>query len=1153
MKNSLFALACLAAGAVVASESVVFPLQVSAWKTLEKAEVRAAGTAVEIVYAGDGKADALACAAAEIPAALRGERVVFTADLENPGDYAFGNGLSVAQYAADGRRLAEDAVDPRFITQMRPAKNRHDVRVEGSVHPQAAEVELRVMIRGQRIAWAPSDRATLRLHAAKLERAPERVTNPAFFTDGVDGAALDLHEGRAFGFTVYSRACWGQGRTVTDPHEVFYPVAEGTVEAWLRLEKGDRERHRLFEAANFAPGAANAKRTRGALMGVDWAPAKDAVTLTLKGRDGKAFAATGTAKLGDGAWHHLAVTFAPEGAAEIFVDGARVASAPLAGWLPSRTGVELEGPMMFFLGGDYGQVRLAKNDPAERGLVRGAADALRISSAVRYRDAFTPAKAFGVDAETRALFGFERDIDGLSAGGGGRVEATILAKSGIDAAGAKATFRDPPPFDVYNYTNLPTAEDFVSLRTVFRRSFDLAVGESATFEAGAKAIPDFTEIANTGNAPLVAPLVIAPGEIDPRSFDTIARTLELEGRSDREKVDRIFQWLIRSTDYFISHPAVVPPQGNWGEAQGNHPLKLLNSIGACQCGGLNNLTACTFVQSGRVPADRVKGYGHEFESCLFDGKSRLYDLSGQQFFRSFADGEPASLQDVDREYGLHARYGKCADHFSRLFAHAPMTAHPYWASRFFLTLSPGECFRWWRRNDGTACNVSYCKKNAKYVPHPLTAPAPAACTIRGAYLINRYIPEYANGFLLFDGAPDVSAPAFAASDAEHLVYRVDVNYTVGQGAYRAELADGGTAKMEVSWDGKHWTPLTADDGGTVRPVYEIRGRSQYLVRALAKPSAVKAFHAVTEFQMNARVLTGLVRRGANELKLIADGTGQARVTVGWRENAAPISVDGAVVWGTVPGAERMLAAVDPAQGATILTVKGVERVASRDPRLTATLADGRLTLTAERGAPHFAVVRLYGATGEKSLSVLVGEGVRLVLTNPKRPLAGVTLTKKDDAAAVTFPKPGKGRFFVFNLERTEGGLLGDRLRSRVLGMTVPSADGKRKKRARRPLPCGGGAGASDFYKAPYGVPGGRGNVRWDYPQAADSRYPMGSPMLFDGTNLDRVDFRLLADVKGGFELFAALVVPEGDFDFKGQLIKMFSGLNHDPDMNGVGE
>lgn len=1099
-----------------------------------------------LVYKGDGKSDSSYEVSAAIPESWQGRHVVVELDIENDGDLPIGNLMSVRQFDAAGNRLAEDVVDPRFITQMRPARNRHIVRCEGSIHPRAAKAVLRAVLRAMGKEYTDF---ALRIHAASIKPSQPVLENPAFFTAGVDGKAFDLHDGRALCFPVYSRACWGQGAVVTDVNELFYPVAAGTVEAWIKAEKGDAQTYRLFEAANHQPGSANVSRAVGSLMMLDWSPAKGTLVLLLKGTDKKTFKVTAPVTLADGAFHHVAVTFDPAGEAVIYFDGAPVASVSLAGWKPPRTGVEAEGAMLFSLGGGYRDVRVSSVDPATRPLLRGAVDSLRISSAVRYRGAFKPETSFALDASTRALFSFDELLDGVSAGGGGLVETAVLARESRAAGAKKGAFIDPPPFDVYNYKTLPSEADFVSLKRRNEKRFELKPGEKAAFDLPKGIAPSFTEIANVGKSPLVAPLVIAPDEVDPRSFETLEQTLHLEGLTDRQKVDRIFQYLIRSTDYFIWHPAVVPPYGNWGEGANNHPLKLLNGYVGCACGGLNNLTSHAFVHSGHVPADRVKGYGHEFECCLFEGKSRLYDLSGQQYFRSFADGEPVSLQDVDREYGLHARYGKCPDHFSRLFSHAPMAAVPYLGNEYYLTLSPGERFRWYRCNDGAVNDVFYGKKGAakKMAAHPLCAPAPAECTIRDAYLANRAIPDFSNGFLFFKGTPNVAWPAFADSTKDALIYRIDARYTIIRGVYGATLKDGSAAKLAWSISGKKWTDLAQDERGLATVDYAVRGRSLIFIKVDAKPADVAEFRAETEVQMNGRVLTGLARAGHNDLRLTAKGGDAACVTVGWIENAAPMEIKGAAWWGVVRGSERLLATVDPTRGETKLSVKGVDKAESLTPTLSAKLAGGTLVLSAaECESPFHARVRLSAGAASRVLSVIVGRGACLVFADAAAPMKPFVASGDGAKTTLSFDGLGAGEYSLFTLGRTRGGLSGDAGRARTLFLEYPKA----KKKRDRLLGCGGGFGYADFYKAGYGVAGGRGAVKWDFPKDPKTNYPMEAPRRFAADELRKATFVVNGGFSKDYEFFGALVVPVGDYAFQSELTHLLIGLDHDPSMVG---
>ena len=94
---------------------------------------------------------------------------------------------------------------------------------------------------------------------------------------------------------------------------------------------------------------------------------------------------------------------------------------------------------------------------------------------------------------------------------------------------------------------------------------------------------------------------------------------------------------------------------------------------------------------------------------------------------------------------------------------------PDFSCRYFFTLRPGESFRWYRNNDGGQNDVWYVRKTG-YFKHPLTAEKPTGCDVRDAYLMNRFQPECANGFVIYEGrtpeadyAVDGAARAFRRS------------------------------------------------------------------------------------------------------------------------------------------------------------------------------------------------------------------------------------------------------------------------------------------------------------------------------------------------------------------------------------------------------
>ena len=1030
---------------------------------------------------------------------LKGRKVEVRFEVSNPGKMATGSKIELRQYDANGKRLNEDVVDPRFISMMHPAGRKTPLRTCGSIHPRAAKVTLAVDAFDGR----------LDVGEVKIVAAPTVAVNEKFFGSGVDGAALALSESRQFIFPVYSRAVWGQGLTVTDPRELFFPVGAGTVEAWFRPQdwKGPV---RLFDAANLAPGSANAKNARGSLFFVECDPGAKTVVATMAGADGRVFAARGAFELPAGDWHHLAVTFKPEGELAVFADGRKVASAPLAGWKVPVGGDPKSGPMLFAVGAGAKDIRTAKSVaiPSYSGLV----DNLRLSSAVRYRGDFSPSRTFERDADTRALFAFEKEIDGWSAGADGIVEASVRADEALYPGSRKTDYMRPAPFDTLNYKVVSGSDDFGSCRVRRTLTRKVRVGESVEFDVPENAAADFCEIRNVGRGPLACPALLGEGEVDPRTWETIRGTMGLEGLSDREKADRLFQYAVHSVDYFIWHPVCVDPGTLQGGAQNNHPLANLNAFGGSACGGLNKIASNLGTLSGGIPACGVQGYGHEFQQYWIDGATRVYDLSGQQYFERLSDDEPASLQDIEREPGTHPRYRKCADHFTRLFSHAPWASRPYYARKYLLTLKPGEAFRASRFNDGSVVDVWFARKGSRGVPdHPLAAKLPPESPFDRAYLMNRFLPDLANGCITYSGSGPESE------------YAVDFAYPAVRGEYAAHGPKGEALPLEYSVDGKKWRTLESDADGVARPVYAVRGLPRYRVRA--KGVAAATFTAKTFVQMNPKVMTGLAHPGRNRIRLVAEGGGQAEVSVGWKERGGRIAVEGAVFAGTVPGAEKLIVAYDPTEGKRTLKAEGVK--------------GGKIVLSyPDKGRPYYVHRRIAGERGgEALLVVLVGKGARVI-----REGSG-TLAKAGDAVEFGTGLKGDGRFMLWNLTRIEGGLPFHRYGDRPFALVNAAA--KRKK--DRFAPCAPTRCGSDFYKAATGNRGGRSAYHWDTATEPGTKYPLEAPRTYSADEIARVRYELTADYEGGIEYFASLVVPVGDYEFMGETIRLLSGFNYIPE------
>ena len=1034
----------------------------------------------------------------EVPfdAALRGRRVMTEIEVENTGDYAVMGAVSLRQYDAAGKMLREQVVDPRWTTMIRPPHKRHTMKVEGSIHPKTAKIEMEKRVGGRKPSWKNVGDAKVTVGKIIIKPLAERPVNPHFFAEGKDGRGLKLEKGRVVYFPVYTRSVWGQGLKPLD-EESFFSLEQAEISIDVRPDGGSGLILNAVNARDNSPGID--------FFGVEWNAEKQELSAYLRGVDKKLFKASGKPAFASGKWQTVKVEYGKT--LVLSLDGKVVAKTALDGYQPAPVGDAQKGVHLFAVGGSMISASRSETAKAAKGF-SGVVDNLRITSG-------------GV---LRAAFDYENTIYGRSEVADGNVEGSILADEPLYPGSRRKGFDLwPGEFDTLNYKTLASDADMRAARRVASVTRKAKPGEKFTLTLPDDALPVYTEIANRGSEPIYAPFLRHPDEVDPRSWETMRETLKLEGLGEEEKACRIFQWVIGRLDYFICHPAFPTPDSDQPQAGCNHPLRNLNNSGADMCGGVNRIVNNALALCGDLPTEVVNGYGHEYQQVFLDGMLRVFDMSGQRCFRSLSDDSPASLQELEREIGVFSRYRVNSSHFVRLFQHGPRGNQPDFSCRYFFTLRPGESFRWYRNNDGAQNDVWYAKKTG-YFKHPLTAEKPECCDIRDGYLMNRFQPEAANGFVIYEGR------------GQEKDYAVDFCYTAVRGRYRAVDAAGKPLPLELSKDGRrHWKPITTDADGFARLDYEIRSLPRYFVRA--KGGAPAKFSCVTELMMNARVLTGLARPGKSDYLFTAGErvkgervkgeSPAAEITVAYKVPAGEIEVEGAVNWGAIRGAERMLLAYDPREGERV----NGERVKGEGVKLN----------FPDRGAPYYTnLVLKTSAGGSKVLTVLVGRGAQLIHLGKDG--KGLVFSKKGESVKVDF-KPVGGRFMLFNLTRIPGGHRVDGPRERPLCYIDETIA---KHSYLRFKPCAGGNGPADYFKAPFGVNGGKAHRRWSYPVQKGTKYPSQAPMVIEDGAVDHACYEMRTDFADGLEFFAVLVIPEGDHAFQGETLKLFQGLNYEP-------
>ena len=1151
--------------------------------------------------------------AVPVPDGLAGKPVAFELDVTSRTKMTWGGQIKLVQFDAAGRKLPEYAVDPRWTGHMRPCGKFIPYREPGRLHPEVRKVAVVFEMRGANksidhygMPLKDMDALMPKLDVTHLALRPAADLpfpkyDDSFFARGVTGAAGDFafnFQGEhAVWYQTRSWASWAQGEQLREEEQLFFPSAAGTVEAWFKAESLPKTGTlTLFQASHHQAKVARGssyKEARGNVCAVLWNVAKKSFSFTLKDSSDKVFEKSVPAELSVGRWFHVAAVWTPGGEAKLFLDGRSILSFPITGYKPYDL-VHAECPndyhcTEFYFGCNHGSTRA-------RGVISprpelphfpGAGDLLRVSTGARYSADFTPARTLAPDADTRALFRFDRSFDGVSGGGVGWIPGTVLAKTSrvdrrLDVGGRTVQYypaeilpeNDPDKvLNRLNYPVMPTAAEFRAARRSRTATATLAPGGTMSVDVGAKAVyTDFIEYANISDEPLTHPLLVNRGEIDPRSFGDISDSLGASGLADRERANAVFNFVLGASDYFMSHQSICDAWSDVPRSVEYEALIMLNSYCGFECGPLNNLAANMFACSGQCPASQTGGYGHSFEEVFYDGKNHIYDLSAQKFFPAMDNETAAYLAEDENEPGIHNRLGKDAHSFIRNGTRAHRVQTPAFQPKVAMSLNPGERFKVWFANDGTVNDVQhnsrYCGnrrvdfhiaqrvkrgrepyKEFQYECSKETGLAP--CKADDVHVIDNFFPHYGNGFLTFAGAPTAANPAFTEIKADSFCYLVQSCYPVVAGEYAAVAKNGRPVALEISTDRKAF-----DHVGTGKAVvdYRIRSRNAFLVRVKAPIADIASFTASTEVIVNPRILSGKLRPGANTLTLKATKGKPARVTVGWREPVKEITVAGGIYTGAIPGRERQVVLLDPAKPLT-LAVTGASPAATvrTYEGLEATLAGGRLSIRAGRAAdPSLAALDIVDGNAVKQLTVLVSSNARLLLPGAAKLTGqGVRLMAADGDSVqdrLLFSKADESvaHFDFAALPAGDYALL-----TAVRYMSHPEDLHASPLFAKfNGMPAFGCAqpanDATCFYKAHYGQKGSRANWHWDFPNEPLSEYPYHLMRFFPLKDAQGVDYGLSDTGSGAVEVAGAIVLPAPNRAFKRQLMKVLCGLNCDP-------
>ncbi|MBO5645194.1 MAG: hypothetical protein J6S90_08095 [Lentisphaeria bacterium] len=1136
----------------------------------------------------------------DVPAEAAGMPVKFELDVRSLSGMTWSNKVTVLQLDAKGRELSENAIDPRGASHMRPPQVLSQYRVEGRLRPDVKKLALVFELRSTASALTnhglPAKNASALLPKLEVSRIVMRAAellpfpklNDKFFTSGVSGnpddLALSLNDGRTFFYQTRSRASWdGTNKEITNPEELLYPAGDATIEAWIKPQWNTQEKDSLtiFNACHHLSKSFDRKwtgkhgRSRNNVFDLKYVPAKQLMSIHFVDWNNpdysKSFKVT---SLKHGQFNHIAVQYAKGSGVQVFINGKKVFDDPKF----TFTAVDVardsypnhRSPHQFTVGQMGLEARNYMIDKTVRGkrcpVMRGTLDLLRISSVKRYAADFTPAKSFAMDKETRALFTFDRTLDGTTPAGLKHVPGTCHAAFGkfdnrlsvgdkvIDYYPAKMQDDVNPAkvLKVNNYPVMPKPADFHAARKTEQQKFSITPGKTKVIELDFPVHMDYVEIANNSGTTLELPLLIRDGEIDARSFGDIRDSLKLDKLPPKERVNKIFQFVLSASNYFMNHQATFIPGTDTQHNVEYQALMMLNGYCGFECGPMNNLTATLFSAAGYCPATQTAGYGHSFQQVFYDGSNRLYDLSNETFFPSFRNDQVASLEETEFDVGVFQRIQRRSDHFIRLGTRNHGVQVPAYQKKVGYTLNPGEKFRYYFHNNMMVNDLqSTSPGHVNFKNIPMATPYAKETHAQGKnqpiYRVDRFFPHYANGFLTFNGKPEKSNPAFKNIAADSFCYQVENSYPIVYGEYQAILADGSCAALEISTDrGKTFRPLKADSKGLVKAVYEVRARREYLIRVKAPINKVAKFKASTEVMMNPRLLTSKLKKGKNSLLFKAVNGKSADITLQYRRDVKQIKLGNVYFSGIIPGNETTFCAVEPGKSVTVSAENlSAEAKVFADAPLTAKLEGKNIIISSPADAKStYAQVTIKDGDAERYITVLTAKGVRLsskVVSRRKSRIASpgadlvqtcAVLNAKTYQCVFEFPEEiPAGEYYVFTLRRMD---------------TYPDACPLEIQLPNGKWHAAGKAGttAFDFYDTQIGD--GRANFKWDYPTKyrypylAAKEVPFSKPAKSIILSYDRRGRSVTT------EAAAIMLIPTGDQNLLNETIKILNGFNCNP-------
>ena len=635
-----------------------------------------------------------------------GQEMVFQCDLlAERAPYGAPVCIELEQFRADGSRILEYAVQPRWLTIELAQGQLVQFCERGRFSSEAARVKVKIRLRcyvrdadTRQILTGPESFFTVWLDRIVI-RPGQRLSFPVQSHVGfVDGALKTAPINRSFEFKGIRRLAFNgasegtltAGKFNPNPHSVHWGLEAGTIEFWCRplWNADDGTEHIFFE------GVAYGHRLQSRLrkLGSD---DDNKLEFSIADASGRLRKVRGPAGLRKNRWHHIAATWDfPKAHLQLFVNGKRIAKQgpgrrPWPSSLVAINDLKTKGigiaeedsrslPMQAFIGGD----RTCTPQHAAEAVL----DEFRISDTSRYNQDFAaPRKEFQVDHYTRALFHFENESNGIHDSDDRFVRGhlacelppqeqtvplDIFTQEKIDRRFVLVEpHRSSEFFEANRAENrLPVSRPFLKLpdprlieyclreaeRTITGVDDDFVLKVGGDFEPLMCSVT-FQQVQDSPDRPTMLPRWRANNNIVPFSVESLNNTLAPDAAGDREKAFETFKYALQTTNYFDAHYCETLTDRHRSRVSYTL-LKALNVYPFDQCGPLNHMLRKLFLAAG-ISSNNSSGTHHQFEQAFYQGKWRLFDLSPRVYWLERDNVTVLSRRGLEEDPYLKLRQG----------------------------------------------------------------------------------------------------------------------------------------------------------------------------------------------------------------------------------------------------------------------------------------------------------------------------------------------------------------------------------------------------------------------------------------------------------------------------------------------------------------